>query len=320
MNNFKKKIFSLLLILVSFNAIAQPVAKNYKAIDVYVQKLGSLDTLNMGTITAIITKPFTDKKDKARAIFDWIAYNISFDVKAGRTANTQKNSPTEVLLYRKAVGIGYASLFQDMCSSANIRCLTADGFIKTNAEQIEDTKTDINHSWAVVQLGLSPEEWFYVDPAMGSGYTDADFKIFTKSYNDAYFFADKTIFNLQHYPDNEVWKLGPAPKNKKDFYALPLIRSAAYKFKLTGLYPNNGRINVKAMKLQQLGFKLDSAEVISKVTLLVEEHKKRKQQDVIYSVDKGLLNITCKFDESGSYPVTVVVNGKELATYLVEVE
>ena len=320
MINFLKKTGFILLIPVSFNTIAQTAAKNYKAIDAYVQKLGSLDSLNMGTIAAIVTKPFTDKKDKARAIFDWIAYNISFDTKAGRTANTQKNSVTEVLLYRKAVGIGYASLFQDMCSSANIRCLTADGFIKTNAEQVEDTKTEINHSWAVVQLGQSPEEWFYVDPTFGSGYTDADYKIFTKSFNDAYFFADKTIFNLQHYPDNEAWKLGPAPKSKKDFYALPLIRSAAYEFKLTGLYPPNGRIHLQARKLQTLGFKLDSAAIISKVTLLIQEHKKSRQEDVIYSVDKGLINITCKFDQSGSYPVTVVVNGKELVTYMVEVE
>ena len=98
-------------------------------------------------------------------------------------------------------------------------------------------------------------------------------KNFTKSFNDAYFFADKTIFNLQHYPDNEAWKLGPAPKNKKDFYMLPVIKAAAYEFKLKGYYPLNGHILAKSNKLQYIILKMDSAAVVSKVTLLKGDHK-----------------------------------------------
>jgi len=139
------------------------------------------------------------------------------DVKSAKNNSTTKNTPTEVLLYRKAVGAGFASLFQDMCSSAGIRCLTADGFVKFSAEQVNEKKPEINHSWAVVQLGQSPEAWYYADPCWGSGYTDPEFKSFTKSFNPDYFFADLTIFNWQHYPDNTAWQLGPGPKNKSDF-------------------------------------------------------------------------------------------------------
>ena len=130
-----KKISFLLLLCISFNAFAQTTGRNFKDVDEYVQKLGSLDSLNMGTISNMLTKNFPDKVDKLRAIYYWITNNISYDCKAARTNNTQKNSPTEVLLYRKAVGIGFASLFQDMSSSANIRCLTADGFVKTGPGQ-----------------------------------------------------------------------------------------------------------------------------------------------------------------------------------------
>ena len=139
-------------------AFAQTPLKDFKAVDTYVKRMGALDSMNMGTISGIVTKPFTDKIEKARAIFCWIANNISYDCKAARSGNEQKNSSTQVLLYRRATGPGYAALFQDMCSSANIRCLTPDGFVKTTTGQIEDTKTDINHSWAVVQLGQSPDD------------------------------------------------------------------------------------------------------------------------------------------------------------------
>jgi hypothetical protein len=298
---------------------AQTPVKNFKAVDDYVKKLGPLDSMNMGTISGIVTKPFADKTEKARAIFDWITANISFDCKMARSGNTQKNTTTEVLLYRKAVGAGYAALFQDMCSSANIRCLTPDGFIKTNTAQIDDSKADINHSWAVVQLGQSPDDWFYVDPAWGSGYTDADVKVFTRSFNDAYFFADKSIFNWQHYPDNEAWKLGPAPKNKKDFFALPIIKGMAYELGLKKFSPGTGIYKVKTGQASSFSFTIDPGTVITKVALRIGEPKKQKVKEVKYTFEKGVLSLNCSF-EDGEYPVTVEVNGKELATYLVAAE
>ena len=314
------EILPILFILFPHHSTAQNNVQHNNAIDAYVQKLGKLDTLNMGTLATLVTKPFSDKKDKARAIFDWIAFNISFDLKAARSGSAQKNSTTEVLQYRKASSSGFASLFQDMCSSVNIRCLIPDGFVKVNAEQIEETKPEINHTWAVVQLGQSPEEWFYVDPAWGSGYADAEMKTFTLSFNDAYFFADKNIFNMQHYPDNEGWKLGPAPKTKKDFFSLPMVKSAAYELKLQGLYPIAGRIKTRVNQVLYILIKMDSAASISKVTLVKGDRKKQKEEDVINSFDKGLLKITCKFVDEGTYPATVKINGKELVTYLVEVE
>ena len=314
-----KKVMALLFCSMAIHGFAQTKGKDFKAVDEFVKKTGSLDSLTMGTISEIVTKPFADKTEKVRAIFDWIAYNISYDCKSGRTGNTQKNSTDEVLLYRKAVGIGYATLFQDMCSSANIRCLTVDGYVKKNKEEINDPKTDINHSWAVVQLGQSPEDWFYVDPTWGSGYTDADIKNFTKAYNDAYFFADKHLFNLQHYPDNEAWKLGEAPKNRKDFYALPLIKAAVYEFDLKKFSPANGNIKVKTGKPQSFSFNLDGKTAIDKVSLLIGDNKKQKMKEVQFSIANGAVSFVHTFEE-GDYPVTILLNGKELLTYQIEVE
>ena len=146
MKNLPKVPLLLLFSLVGFNAMAQINGRDFTAVDNYVKKLGSLDSMSMGTINNVVSKKFTDKIDKARAIYDWIAMNIKYDVKSARANNTAKNSPTDVLLYRKAVGIGFASLFQDMCSSANIRCLTVDGFVKNNVDDIGEKSMEINHT------------------------------------------------------------------------------------------------------------------------------------------------------------------------------
>ena len=154
----------LLLILVGCCniAMAQKEGKDFTALDEAVKKTGAMDTFSMGTISSILTKKLMDKTEKARAIFDWIAYNISFDFKTARNGVGEKNGSTDVLKSRKATAAGYANLFQDMCSSAGIRCLTVEGFVKNNVEDINLSKPEINHTWNVIQLGISPDAWYIV--------------------------------------------------------------------------------------------------------------------------------------------------------------
>lgn len=320
MNYFFKKLIAIVFLCTTVNCFAQKAGRDFKDIDEYVKKLGKLDSMNMGNISKLLTKKYDNKTDKVRAIYDWIAYNISYDVKTARNGGAEKNSSTEVLLYRKGTGAGYANLFQDMCSSAGIRCLTANGFVKFSTEQIKDSKTEINHSWAVVQLGQSPEAWYYADPCMGSGYPDAEFKSFTKVFNPDYFFADLTIFNLQHYPDNIAWQLGPGPKNKKDFFNLPVIKSAAYEFGLKKFSPNAGAVKIAVKKPLVFGYQLSNRVSVNKVAVAIGEGKKKITKEVPFTFDKGLLSFFYKFDEEDNLPVTILVNGKELAEYAVEVE
>ncbi|MBK7434506.1 MAG: hypothetical protein IPI66_11820 [Chitinophagaceae bacterium] len=269
-------LFSLQMTIMT--STAQTNGRDFKAIDEYVKSLGNLDSMSMGTINNVVSWKFLDKIDRVRAIFDWIAMNITYDVKAARTNNLAKNTPAEVLKSRKAVGIGFASLLQDMCSAADIRCLTVDGFIKTNPNQIGEKSTDINHSWAVVQLGESPDTWFYVDAALGSGYPDAEMKVFTKYFNTGYFFTEKALFNWDHYPDNDAWKLGSAPRNKGDFYDLPLIRSMAYETGLKSFSPRSGKIKAKPGKPVSFSYKMNNNVDISKITLQTGEKKRSRQR------------------------------------------
>ena len=190
MNTNNTNICKPLSLLLFFSFIfivhgkAQGNNNEFDKVDAYVQSLGSLDTLNMGTIADLVTKNFNDKKLKARAIFSWIANNIAYETKTSRATNPKNNTSDVVLKNRKAGGTGYATLFQDMCSVANIRCLTADGFLKRTVEEINEKDVEINHSWDVVQLGQSPDDWYYVDAALASGHLDKKGTTFIKSFED----------------------------------------------------------------------------------------------------------------------------------------
>ena len=320
MKNLLQRLLPAFFLLVGFSASAQTNGRDFTKIDAYVKSLGSLENMSMGTINNVVSNKFTDKMDKARAIYYWVAHNIVYDTKLIRSNSTVKNTPAEVLKTRKAVGIGFASLFQDMCSSADIRCLTVDGFVKYNTQQIGEKDQEINHSWAVVQLGQSPEDWYYVDPAFGSGYLNADMKEFTRAYTDAYFFTEKASFNQQHFPDNSAWKLGSAPKSKKDFFDMPVIKTGAMELGITKCSPNDGKINTKADKAVKFSFTIKSTESITKVELGIGEKKKYKLEEIQYSNSATVLSFTYKFQDANTGPLTVFVNGKEFAQYYVEVE
>jgi transglutaminase/protease-like cytokinesis protein 3 len=319
-----KQLIQVLLLSTALLAgkasVAQSTAGRYKIVDDYVKSLGSLDTLNMGTISYIVTKKFNENSEKVRAIFDWIANNISLDVKAVRNGGNDKMTSEEVLKTRKANSNGYAALFQDMCSVVKIRCLTVDGFIKKNTEQINDVPDEFNHTWNVVQLGQSPETWYYVDPALGTGYTDEKITVFTKAFNDYYFFADKTIFNSQHFPDNQAWQLGGnGAKSAKDFFALPIVRDYAYEFGVSNFIPQTGAIKATTKKPVQFSFKASSNNKIDIVSLQLGTEKKRRVKTVDYSFNGGSISFSYKFDEEESYPVTVMINNKPVLGYFVEI-
>lgn len=313
------KTVTTLLLFVSANSFAQTSDPDFKEIDDHVKSLGSLDTLNMGTISYTVTKNFPDNRDKVRAIFDWIAYNISYDVKAGRNNDNEKSTPDLVLKNRKGTAAGYAALFQDMCSVVKIRCLTVDGYAKSRIEQIGEKPDEFNHTWAVVQLGESPDKWYYVDPTWGSGYTDEKISKFTKEYNDDYFFADRGIFNYQHYPINSAWQLGPGPKNLKDFISLPVVKSAAFQFDISRFIPNDGHIKARVKKAVSFNLKIAGREEVEIVALEIGGTKKKKTKTVDHSYSKGSIVFNYEFEEEDVYPVTVLINNKPVLGYLVEV-
>ena len=319
----KMKIqFFIIVIGVLFytNGIAQTNTTDFKQVDEYVASLGTLDTLNMGTISYTITKKFTDNKQKVRAIFDWIAYNIAYDCKAARANDNEKNTADIILKTRKATANGYAALFQDMCSVVKIRCLTVDGYGKRLVEEIGEKPDQFNHTWAVVQLGQSPEDWHYVDPTWGSGYTDEKVLVFTKKYNDNYFFANKTIFNYHHFPDNVAWLLGVGSKSVKEFLQRPVVQNAAYDFGITNFLPLNGKINAKVNMPISFSFKINTDIPIQIVAIEYGDNKKKKLKTVDFTTKGGGISFSYKFDEEEIYSVNIIINNQSVIGYLVEIK
>ena len=61
-------LFLAFVLFCNVVAFSQSKKSEFKVVDEYVKSLGPLDTLNMGTISFIVTKKFPDPKDKVRAM------------------------------------------------------------------------------------------------------------------------------------------------------------------------------------------------------------------------------------------------------------
>lgn len=312
--------FLLGLLTISNLSYSQSPASHYTSTDSFIQTLGSLDSLNMARITDTLTRRITDKEQKARAIFYWIAHNISWDIKAMKSGDQRKSNPEDVIRFRKATALGFAKLFQEMSSAANIRCLVVDGYVKNYTDDINNPADELNHSWNVVQLGTSPDQWFFVDASRASGYADRKLSLFTSQFTSNYFFPEKALFNLDHFPDNDAWQLGGGPKSKKDFYALPVIDRAAYGISLKKPVPVSGLVKARTKTKVNFSFSYNADTPISNVSLLVGEGKKmRKPEPMNFTAANGVVNFSYQFKTEDNIPVAVLVDGKEILHYLVEV-
>lgn len=316
----KTMFLAICCFMTGFPGHTQKSSNPYDAVDEYVQKLGPLDSFNVATIADTLTRNFADKDRKARAIFYWIAHNIALDAKAVRSNDNKKTDPVLVTQLRRSTPLGFALLVQEMCSMARIRCLVVDGYVKNSAEDINNRADAVNHSWNVVQLGQSPEEWYYIDAARACGFLDKKQAVFTKRFTGSYFFADKTLFNLDHFPDNSAWQLGgTGPKGMKDFYALPIIGPAAYTIGLQQPVPITGYLKTKTSAAIRFGFTYHAATPITAITLIIGEGSKQlKPEPVNFNDAGGVISFNHTFKKDDSYPVKIVADGQEVLQYFVE--
>ncbi len=314
----KKIAIAFLSLLTVANCFAQQ--NNYKKIDEAVAKLGPLNNFNVAVIADTITEKFADNEQKARAIFYWIANNIEIDPK-GTKQNDDKNIlPEKVVALRKATALGFSLLVQEMCSAANIRCLSVDGFVKNYAAEINETAEEKNYSWNVIQLGQSPETWYYVDAARASGYLDKKQTTFTKQFTSEYFFADRKLFNLAYFPDNSAWQLGGGIKSVKDYYALPVFNNYAFALGLGKPTPINGYIKTSLEKPVLFNFTVNSSVEIKNISLILGDEKKQPKPEAMnFENSGGVISFSYQFKKEDTFQLRVVADGKDILQYMVEV-
>jgi hypothetical protein len=286
----------------------------------FLNTQGAMTGANVATVTDAITAPFFNNRQKAMAIYAWIGKNFSLDPKLVRSEDNRNILPEQVMRSRKSTTLGLATLFQEMCSQADIRCLIVDGYHKYNMEQIGEPADEPNYYWNVVQLGNTSSEWNYVDVSRACGRLDARMNKFLPEFSTFFFFPDKTTFNREHYPINTAWLLGEAAATVKEFYNRPIIGPAAYRAHLRGIYPFEGRIKIKPGQLVRFSYRVNRVNHIKDVTLVKIEGKKTSPTEFMqHEINGNELVFEHTFQKEGEFETSIFINGEWLLSYWIEV-
>ncbi len=313
-----RRIFTFLLFagLFSAAASAQDIDRNsFQPIDSFVYTMGSLDNYGVNEIADSITKTCITEVEKTRAIYVWIATNIGYDTRAYHHPAQYNINISTALKERRTLCDGYAMLYKAMCDHERILCEVIDGVSKTNTRSIGKTHKKDKHTWNSVYVN---KKWYLVDATWGAGITDAKVHRFDKKFTDAWWFTNRKLFALSHFPDKPKFQYLDTPVTKPQFLQAPIIGASAV---INEVYPTpgmRGNFRAKSDTNKVLVFKVKNPALIT--SLSASSKKDPTHRRIPYTINNDELTVKVPFKKKGKYPVTLYVNDNFAFAYKADVK
>jgi len=163
-----------------------------------------------GDIARYVTRHLTLPADKARAIYCWIAHNITYDVSRMYATETYTNAQELVdkaLKTRRGVCSHYAALFQVCCESVGVQSYIIEGYTRQN-----DKTIPIGHAWNAVKID---GHYYTIDATWAAGYLKGN--TYTRQFRDNYFLIPPAEFIKTHMPFDPIWQFLTNPITHKAF-------------------------------------------------------------------------------------------------------
>ena len=208
-----KFIFAIVFCVSFSNSLfAQKVVTNeFAAIDKKGISIPDSLTKTTANLSKYINENFQTEKDKARAIFIWLASNIQYDVENMFAINfyeTKENKISKTLNTRKGICENYAALFTEIAGGCGIKSFVIEGYTKQNG-----FADYIPHAWSAANVDGT---WFMFDPTWGSGYINGG--KFYKKINNEYFKTPPSTLIKSHIPFDYLFQLVNYPVTNQEFY------------------------------------------------------------------------------------------------------
>lgn len=206
--HMKKLIPALTLVAV---LCSPAIAQDFSKIDEKARATPFPKNDDVAALATSLTTGLFTEKEKARAIYVWIAEHIRYDIKTFEDVQdrdfakvAKRIEPAAVLKRQKGICEGYAALFGALCQSAGLTCLKVDGQTKSPKGRVEAT----GHAWNLVR---ADGEWGLVDATWGAGDVDMEARKYTKRFQDYFFFAKPESLVADHFPADPLFQLLACP-------------------------------------------------------------------------------------------------------------
>ncbi|PQJ10725.1 hypothetical protein CJD36_012190 [Flavipsychrobacter stenotrophus] len=122
-------------------------------------------------ITHQVCDSIHSDKEKAKAIYNWIATHVAYDVYGLLPGAENSRDPNTVIQEGSAVCMGYSILFGAMCTEAGIRTINISGYTKDAIFDKGDKLYIPRHMWSAL---LIDGKWQMADVTWGAGFVKPD--------------------------------------------------------------------------------------------------------------------------------------------------
>jgi transglutaminase-like putative cysteine protease len=174
---------------------------------------------NIDALGSYIQSSESDPFLRAKAVHDWIADRIAYDVKAYRTGKYPSQDADAVFGARRGVCSGYSLLFVALAKAAGVDAVLVAGDARTEGNDVRGE----GHAWNAVRIDGA---YYLVDATWDAGSVDGD--DFKKGFGTDYLFTPPEVFGLTHFPDQDGWQLRDHPIDRGEFFRQPMMAPAFF--------------------------------------------------------------------------------------------
>lgn len=171
---------------------------------------------------------------RAKAVHDWVAARITYDVAALKGPRPPQDAET-VFRSRYAVCAGYSKLFEAVAKAAGLEAEYVVGSAKGANGEVDGA----GHAWNTIKLGGA---WYLVDTTWDSGSVGDDG--FKKGYKTDYLFTPPEIFRATHLPEEDKWQIA-APISRGEFMRTPQLSPDFFKRGMKLRTPDRSQTSVE---------------------------------------------------------------------------
>jgi hypothetical protein len=214
--------------------------KRYAEIDAYALNAPRDAEASIATLAAYLSKAGASEREKARAIFTWVAEKLAYDTDAVSAGFADQRFEL-VLNTRKTHCGGYSWLFEQLGRAAGLTVNSVVGEVRTldHAAAITDPWTHFgpngsfygSHCWDAIKLDGS---WYLVDCTAASPNELKGGQVHQYRPFDPYYFLlpPKTCL-CSYLPQEPDWQLVDTPLSRENQSRLPLKTTGFYRWGMT---------------------------------------------------------------------------------------
>ena len=256
--------------------------------------------VNIESVAHYIMQQESNSFLRLKAIHDYVATRINYDVSAYRSRRYPPQDAETVFKTGMGVCSGMAKLVQALGEAMGMEVVYITGDYRGQFGNLSGE----GHAWNAANIDGN---WFLIDATWDSGYLENG--RFVKQYQTHYLFAPPEVMAVSHFPKDAAWQLLSRPLNRIDFLKQPMLKPGFFAEGFRLLFPTRTQISVR--NTAQIG--LENAQNRWLMAEAVVQGTRRSF--LCIQPTRQTEKMSCRFPDSGRYEVRLFSSDQKYGQY-----